>query len=231
MYSKGTRMHSRPRTLLVGALACWWAMSSPAGAAVQPGTTYSGEGTFYGATGVGNCLYDATSDIGIAALNHTDYDNSRMCGAYLQVKGPRGEITVKIVDRCPECRPGDIDLSERAFARIADPVAGRVPITWKLVSPDLSGPVAYRYKEGSSQWWCGIQVRNHRNPVATLEVRTGSTWRQLPRQEYNYFVSADGTGCGGDIRVTDIYGQVLTDTGIAITPNVDQPGRAQFAKR
>lgn len=86
-------------------------------------------------------------------------------------------------------------------------------------------------KEGSTQWWCGIQVRNHRNPVATLEVRTGTTWRQLPRQEYNFFVSADGTGCGSDIRVTDILGQTLTDSGITLTPNTDQPGRAQFAKR
>ena len=223
-------MRSSPLALLAGTTALLWATTSPASASVQPGTTYSGEGTFYGATGVGNCLYDATADIGIAALNHTDYENARMCGAYLQVQGPRGEITVKIVDRCPECRPGDIDLSERAFARIADPVAGRVPITWKLVSPDIGGTVAYRYKEGSSQWWCGIQVRNHRNPVATLEVRTGSTWRQLPRQEYNYFVSDNGAGCGSDIRVTDIYGQTLTDTGITITPNVDQRGRAQFTK-
>ncbi|UUU35568.1 lipoprotein A-like protein [Streptomyces sp. CA-210063] len=205
--------------------------TAPAYASVRPGVTYSGEGTFYGATGVGNCLYDATSDIAIAALNHTDYEGSRMCGAHLHVKGPRGELTVKIVDRCPECAPGDVDLGQQAFARIADPVAGRVPITWTLVSPDIGGPVAYRYKEGSTQWWCGIQVRSHRNPVATLEVRTGTTWRQLPRQEYNYFVSADGTGCGSDIRVTDIHGQTLTDTGITITPNVDQPGRAQFTKR
>ncbi|GAA3787242.1 expansin EXLX1 family cellulose-binding protein [Streptomyces phyllanthi] len=224
-------MRTRPLTLPGVATALLCATASPAHASVQPGTTYSGEGTFYGATGVGNCLYDATGDIGIAALNHTDYETSRMCGAYLQVKGPRGEITVKIVDRCPECGPGDIDLGERAFARIADPVAGRVPITWKLVSPDIGGTVAYRYKEGSTQWWCGIQVRNHRNPVATLEVRTGSTWRQLPRREWNYFVSEDGTGCGSDIRVTDIHGQTLTDTGIAIRPNVDQPGRAQFGMR
>ncbi|MDC0768952.1 expansin EXLX1 family cellulose-binding protein [Streptomyces sp. HD] len=133
--------------------------------------------------------------------------------------------------RCPECRPGDIDLSERAFAQIADPVAGRVPITWRLVSPDIGGPVTYRYKEGSSQWWCGIQVRNHRNPVAALEVRTGSTWTRLPRHEYNYFVSENGTGCGSGIRITDLYGETLTDSGITITPNVDQPGRRQFAKR
>ncbi|WP_327723456.1 expansin EXLX1 family cellulose-binding protein [Streptomyces europaeiscabiei] len=217
----------RSRIVLLAAVTAFLTTSTaPAYAGVRPGVTYSGEGTFYGATGVGNCLYDATGDIAIAALNHTDYENARMCGAFIRVKGPRGELTVKIVDRCPECAPGDVDLGQQAFARIADPVAGRVPITWTLVSPDIGGPVAYRYKEGSTQWWCGIQVRNHRNPVATLEVRTGTTWRQLPRQEYNFFVSADGTGCG-----SDIHGQTLTDSGITLTPNTDQPGRAQFAKR
>jgi expansin (peptidoglycan-binding protein) len=203
---------------------------APASAAVVPGVTYRGEGTFYGATGVGNCSYDATGDTGIAALNHTDYGNSAMCGAYLRVAGPLGEVTVKIVDRCPECAPGDVDLSQAAFARIANPSAGRVPISWRLVSPDISGPVSYRYKEGSSQWWCGIQVRNHRNPVARLEVRVGSAWRALPRYEYNYFISDTGAGCGSDVRITDIHGQTLTDTGIAIRERVDQPGRAQFAK-
>ncbi|MGW0838614.1 hypothetical protein ACWD26_00315 [Streptomyces sp. NPDC002787] len=57
------------------------------------------------------------------------------------------------------------------------------------------------------------------------------TWRQLPRQGYHYFVSADGIGCGSDIRVTDIHGRTLTDTGVTLTPDVDQPDRAQFTKR
>jgi expansin (peptidoglycan-binding protein) len=105
-----------------------------------------------------------------------------------------------------------------------------VPISWTLVSPAISGPVSYRYKDGSSQWWCGIQVRNHRNPVAKLEVLTASGWMQLPRHDYNYFVSKSGTGCGSEIRITDIYGQVLTDSGISLKPGVDQPGAAQFAE-
>ncbi|MFC3890981.1 expansin EXLX1 family cellulose-binding protein [Lentzea rhizosphaerae] len=90
---------------------------------------------------------------------------------------------------------------------------------------------SYRYKEGSSQWWCGIQVRNHRNPVAKLEVRAASGWLTLPRYEYNYFISASGAGCGSDIRITDIYGQALVDTGVSIRDRVDQPGKAQFARR
>jgi len=196
---------------------------------IRFGTTYHGNGTFYGATGAGNCMFDAGSDRMIAAMNHTDYDNSQACGAWVAVTGPSGAtITVKIVDQCPECAPGAIDLSAEAFAKLAAPSAGRIPITWHLLSPQLSGPVSYVYKSGSSQYWCAIQVRDHRNPVAALEVKAGGGWRALPRQDYNYFLSADGAGCGGDIRVTDIYGNQVTDTGIGIRPGVVQSGRAQL---
>ncbi|MEJ2578977.1 MAG: expansin EXLX1 family cellulose-binding protein, partial [Kineosporiaceae bacterium] len=151
---------------------------------IQYGPTYTGEGTFYGATGEGNCSYEASDDRMIAAMNHADYENSQACGAHLAVSGPSGvTITVKVVDQCPECSPGDIDLSAEAFAKLADPSAGRIPISWTLLSPDLDTPVSYRYKEGSSQWWCGIQVRDHRNPVRSVEVQVGSSWRNLPRKD------------------------------------------------
>lgn len=228
-------MRLRTPSVLFVSLALCFLTVAPTNAGVQPGTTHSGEGTFYGATGGGNCLFDPTDDIAIAALNEADYDNAAMCGAYLHVTGPLGEITVKVVDRCPggpgACQPGDIDLSEGAFAQLANPVDGRVPISWSLVSPDIDGPVQYRYQDGSTQHWCGIQVRNHRNPVAMLEVLVGSTWRELPRQMWNYFVSENGEGCGSDIRITDIHGQTLTDSGIALTPQVDQPGSGQFDKQ
>lgn len=196
---------------------------------IRYGRTYTGEGTFYGATGAGACSFEAGSDRMIAAMNHTDYENSQACGAYLAVTGPNGvTIRIKIVDECPECRPGDLDLSAEAFAKLANPSAGRIRISWTLLSPALSGPVAYRYKEGSSQWWCAIQVRNHRNPVRMLEVKVGGTWRSLPRTSYNYFLSANGTGCGSAIRITDLYGQQLTASGIGIRPNVVQQGSGQF---
>ncbi|QFZ20872.1 expansin EXLX1 family cellulose-binding protein [Saccharothrix syringae] len=197
---------------------------------IQPGTTYHGEGTYYGATGQGNCSYDPGGDTAIAALNHTDYAGSALCGAYLRATGPRGTVTVKVVDRCPECAPGDIDFSAQAFARVADPAAGRVPISWQLVSPEITGPLAFRYKEGSTRWWCGIQVRNHRNPVTRLEAQTATGWRELTRTDYNYFLSPDGAGCGTPLRITDLYGQALTQPALPITPGVDQAGTAQFSR-
>lgn len=197
---------------------------------IQFGRIYPGIATYYDATGAGNCMYEAGGDLMVAAMNHTDYENSQACGAYVEVTGPRGTVTVRIVDQCPECQAGHVDLSREAFAKIADVIDGRVTVSWRLLSPELSGPIAYRFKEGSSQWWCGIQVRNHRNPVRSVEALVNGAWKQIPRQDYNYFVSADGSGCGAPLRSTDIYGNQVTSTAaVPVRSGTVQPGPAQFA--
>jgi expansin (peptidoglycan-binding protein) len=83
---------------------------------VALGTTRSGEGTYYGATGEGACSFDASSNRMVAAMNHTDYAGSAACGEYVTVTGPKGKVTVRITDECPECAAGDIDLSAEAFS-------------------------------------------------------------------------------------------------------------------
>jgi expansin (peptidoglycan-binding protein) len=206
---------------------------APLAGRIRPGTTYQGVATFYGAgNGDGHaCSYGPNADVMTAAMNTADYETSMACGAYILVRAASGaSVTVRITNECPgDCAPGQLDLSAPAFARIADPVAGRIPITWTLLSPAAAEPLSIRYKTGSSQYWCGIQVIGHRNPLARLEVRTGSGWVRLARTEYNYFLSEQGTGCGGSIRISDIYGEQLTLDGITVRPDVVQPTRVQFA--
>ncbi|MFI9757111.1 expansin EXLX1 family cellulose-binding protein [Streptomyces sp. NPDC051963] len=205
--------------------------TAPLADRIRPGATYRGVATFYDSDGSGACLYDPSSDVLTGAMNHTDYESAKACGAYVLVRADNGAaITVRITNECPgECAPGQIDLSAEAFAKLAAPSAGRIPIAWQLVSPSSAGTLSIRYKTGSSRYWCGIQAMGHRNPVARLEVRTSGGWRQLPRTEYNYFISEDGSGCGGAIRVTDIFGEQLTVTGIALRPDAVQATRVQFA--
>lgn len=200
---------------------------------IQPGVTYNGVATEYAAAdGDGACLFGPSSTMMIAAMNYTDYENSKACGDHILVRASDGaSITVLITNECPlPCAPGQLDLSQQAFAKLANPSAGRISVTWQLLSPSDSGSISIRYKTGSSQWWCGIQVIGERNPVAELEVRSGSGWMQLPRTSYNYFLSTNGVGCGDEIRITDIYGQQLTASGISIDPDVEQPTQAQFAQ-
>ncbi|MFI6931662.1 expansin EXLX1 family cellulose-binding protein [Streptomyces sp. NPDC050287] len=200
---------------------------------LQPHTTYQGVATAYEAgDGNGACLFGPSPDLMIAAMNTTDYETSKACGAYVLVRAANGRsITVRITNECPlPCAPGQLDLSQQAFAKLADLKVGRIPISWSLVSPSTSGTISMRYKTGSSPYWCAIQAIGHRNPVARLDIHTTGGWRQLPRTGYNYFISADGRGCGSAVRLTDIYGEQLTITGIAVRPDVVQPTQVQFAR-
>ncbi|WP_405849745.1 expansin EXLX1 family cellulose-binding protein [Streptomyces sp. NBC_01518] len=200
---------------------------------MRPRTTYQGVATVYKAgVGDGACSYGPSSDMMIAAMNTTDYETSRACGAYIRVHAANGaSVTVRITNECPlPCAPGQLDLSEQAFAKLAPVSTGRLAITWSLLSPDTTGTISIRYKNGSSPYWCAVQAIGHRNPLARLEVRAGGGWRQLARTDYNYFLSPDGNGCGNAIRLTDIYGQQLTINEIALRPDVIQPTQAQFAR-
>jgi expansin len=195
------------------------------------GPLHSGEGTYYAATGEGNCGFPASPDnLMVAALNNTDYGTADLCGAFIRVHGPKGEVTVRLVDRCPECLPGDVDLSREAFAVIADLPQGRVPITWQIISPALPGPIFYHFKDGSNQWWTAVQIRNHRNPIAKVEHRLpDGTFQELPREMWNYFVASGGLGPGPyTFRVTDVLGNVLVDPAIPHNENGSVPGGAQF---
>ncbi len=200
---------------------------------IEPGTTYDGVATHYDAAdGDGACSFGPSPDLMIAAMNTTDYETSKACGAYILVRAANGaSVTVRITNECPApCAPGQLDLSKQAFAELAALSAGEIKISWSLLSPGTSDTISIRYKTGSTQYWCGIQAIGHRNPLARLEVGTGSGWRQLTRTEYNYFLSPDGTGCGGPIRLTDIYGEQLTVEGISVRPDAVQRTGVQFGR-
>lgn len=193
---------------------------------------HSGQATFYTfASGAGACMFDTTwNDLMVLAMNRIDFDSTNICGGCATVTGPKGTITVRIVDLCPECPKGNIDLSPSAFAKIADTSQGRVAATWKIVSCNVEGPILYRFKEGSNQWWTAVQVRNHLNPIARLEYLTAQgTYKNVKRAEYNYFIEPAGMDPGPfTFRVIDIYNNVLIDSGIVHIEKGSVPGHAQF---
>lgn len=192
---------------------------------------HEGEGTFYAATGAGNCSFEATPhDLDVGAMNHTDYANSAVCGSCVEVTGPNGSVRIRIVDRCPECAPGDIDLSREAFAKIAEPRLGRVPIQWHFVPCEVESGVAYHFKEGSNPWWLAVQVRNHRHPVVKFEYQRGGAFHEARRESYNYFVIDDGLGQGPyTFRITDVTGQQLVSQGVPFREAESVQVREQFA--
>jgi len=203
--------------------------SSPP-AVTSLGEPQMGEGTYYAADGSGNCMFDKSpGDLDVAAMNAVQYAGSAVCGACAAVTGPKGQVTVRIVDQCPGCKQGDLDLSPQAFDQIGEHSAGRIPITWSVVPCAVSGNVAYRYKEGSSQYWTAIQVRNHRLPIASLELQRDGAWMKVNREPYNYFIAPGGAGPGPvTVRITALDGQTLVDTLPPVSSATVVPGAGQF---
>ncbi|MET9628869.1 expansin EXLX1 family cellulose-binding protein [Lentzea sp. NPDC006480] len=208
------------------------AADAPLASKIKPGVAHSGPATFYASDGGGACSYDPGPDPLTVAMNWSDYEDSAACGAYILVTANGKSITVRVTNLCPApCRVGQLDLSREAFARLANPQTGEIPVTWTLVSPPLEKKISVRYKTGSSRYWCGIQAIDHRNPLARLEVQVGGQWKELPRKEYNYFQSENGAGCGGTMALTDIYGERLVVNPLPVKPDVTQPTNVQFAAR
>ncbi|MCC6553451.1 MAG: hypothetical protein IT372_10590 [Polyangiaceae bacterium] len=205
--------------------------AGPGGGCDIDGQTHTGDGTYYDADGSGNCSFPPSpDDLMVAAMNDTDYQSSAACGACAEITGPDGTITVRIVDRCPECPQGDIDMSPQAFELIAPLEAGRVDISWRYVACGLEGPIIYHFKEGSNPWWTAVQIRNHRYPIAKLEYRAADgSYIEVARESYNFFVEPNGMGEGPyTFRVTDVLGQTLEDSGVPFVDSGDAPGAAQF---
>ncbi len=205
-------------------------ITSPPGP-IPFGPVYSGNATWYYATGAGNCSFpESPENMMVAAMNHTQYADSALCGAYAQVTGPDGTVIVRIVDRCPECPINHIDLSREAFAQIANLSDGLVPISWQLVSYPLVDPIVYHFKEGSNQWWTAVQIRNHTNPIVSVAYWDGVAFQEVPRLSYNYFVqTSPGMGEGPyTFRVTDYFGNQLIDNNIPFVEDGEVVGGGQF---
>ncbi|MFG1609154.1 expansin EXLX1 family cellulose-binding protein [Actinoplanes sp. NPDC049265] len=180
--------------------------------------------------GTGNCSFpSAPADDLFVALGAADYDGGAACGSYLDVKGPKGKVRVKVIDSCPPCAAGHIDLSRTAFKRIADEVDGIVPITYTTVrAPKVPGPVSVRLKEGSSRFWFAALIDNHGDRLRSVKVN-GKT---ATRTDFNYWIIDGGAGAGPfKITFTDAYGRSTTVPGIKLKPGVTQKAASAILEK
>jgi expansin len=199
----------------------------PACAAVVPAAaTIAGTATHYVLTGTGNCSYPSPPADGLfVALSPAEYHGAAACGGYIEVSGPDGSVQAEVIDQCPPCAAGHVDLSEAAFARIAPLSAGLVSVTYRAVAdPALPAPVAIRVKEGSSRYWLALLAMNTGNPLASVQAEGASGgWRDLVRADYDYWIAASGAGDGPfTVRLTDTAGHQVTVRGVTLAPGVVQ---------
>ncbi|XP_051120408.1 putative EG45-like domain containing protein 1 [Andrographis paniculata] len=110
-------------------------ISALSGALATPGTA-----TFYTNYVPSACYGSEGEGVMIAAASDPLWENGAICGKTFKVTctGPTNpvphpctgkSVVVRIVDHCPGCG-GTLDLSNEAFATIANPVAGIIKIDY-----------------------------------------------------------------------------------------------------
>lgn len=93
--------------------------------------SYSGDMTFF-YPGLGACGQNNNNNDAVAAVSPGVYASGGACGKTATIHYNGKSTTVKVVDLCPSCATGSIDVSPSAFQKLADLSAGRVHVTWEL---------------------------------------------------------------------------------------------------
>jgi expansin (peptidoglycan-binding protein) len=190
--------------------------------ATSHGPAVHGKATHYGpASTGGNCSFPSVPANKLTVAAGPDlYAGGAGCGGYLDVTGANRTIRVKITDKCPECGPGHIDLTDEAFAALAPLVRGVIPTTYRIVTnPKPAQALSFRVKDGSSRYWLGLLVDGTGNRLRSVAIRSGSRWTALTRTDYGYWLAPSGAGAGPfTVRVTDVAGHRATTGGIRLAP-------------
>jgi len=155
-----------------------------------------------------------------ASLPPSSYASGRACGSYLDVHGPAGPVRAEVVDVCPDCAAGTVNLSRAAFARIADPRRGTVVVSYRpAVDPPLPGPLMLRIA-AARRGRLAVQVINHGNRLSSVAAsRPGGGWLRLAPDADGYWTGplrpGRPAGTRISVRITDVAGHQVVLTGIS----------------
>ncbi|KAL9936875.1 hypothetical protein V8E36_004110 [Tilletia maclaganii] len=92
---------------------------------------YDGKGTYY-RVGMGACGWHNDSNQYVAAISQAQYRGGQHCGKRARVCHGSHCVNVKLVDECPGCNYGSLDLSPAAFRALAPMKIGVIDISWSF---------------------------------------------------------------------------------------------------
>ena len=204
------------RTVLAGGLL---AMAGAAFGACPPVFQSSGNATLYTPGTLLACSVPVYPlDTMVTALAGAQWDGSAHCGECLEVTGPLGTVTVRVVDRCIGCSAGGLDMHPDAFAQIAPVASGSAAVTWRRVDCPVDGNVLVRIRESANPYYLPFTPDQHRQAIAGIAAMTGSGWEDLPRAEDNTFVLTGGGPYEPPLplRVVSTSGEVIEQAATSL---------------
>ena len=166
----------------------------------------------------------------VTAIAAADFAGSAACGRCLQVTGPLGSVLVQVVDQCPSCAAGHLDLGADAFAAIAVPADGIADISYESTECPVVGPIHIYFSPASNPYYAQVQIRNPRYGVKSVEAYADSSWVSLPRTADDYFEfnRLELVPNPLDLRVTDIHDDVLVESSVPVAADSEVTGSGQF---
>ncbi|KAI8975222.1 RlpA-like double-psi beta-barrel-protein domain-containing protein-containing protein, partial [Mycotypha africana] len=109
----------------------------------KDGKSFSGTATWYKPATEGGpqaaCNGEhIDNDSPIVALNADQYGDldgkSKYCHKKIKIQGQKGSVSATILDACPECSYGDLDLTPSLFKKVVgDMDIGESDITWHFI--------------------------------------------------------------------------------------------------
>ncbi|CAI5720850.1 unnamed protein product [Hyaloperonospora brassicae] len=197
---------------------------SAAAALVAAGDEYfEGDGTSYtlGQVSSGNCNFMSalpTASTNYVALNQEQWNSLGNCGRCIEVSCIDDRCTVKnktavvqVLDRCPECKHGALDLSPTVYKEITGLDPHRLKVRWRFVDCPKPESVQVCLKEGSNPNWVAIQPTNGLVGVKSVTVN-GGTMTMLDGAYYYVSTTPNTDLSAAKVAITSINGDVISGT-------------------
>ncbi|KAI1185559.1 RlpA-like double-psi beta-barrel-protein domain-containing protein-containing protein [Nemania serpens] len=99
------------------------------GLTIGSALAFSGDMTYYN-PGLGACGQTNGDGDAVVALSASQ---SGFCGKSIRIHYKDKSTTAKVVDKCPGCGYGSIDVSSTVFDKLANRDLGRVLVTWEFI--------------------------------------------------------------------------------------------------
>ncbi|KAI9203372.1 RlpA-like double-psi beta-barrel-protein domain-containing protein-containing protein [Polychytrium aggregatum] len=108
----------------------------------------------------------------------------RNCGRCIKVTRGSKSVVVPVVDECPECKKGHIDLSWTAFSKLAATSLGNVAVKWSYTSS--CGSHGTRSGRSKSKSFAAVGdnstiITEASESSETETETTNSAWQQCPQ--------------------------------------------------
>ncbi|KAH8922064.1 hypothetical protein BT69DRAFT_1320455 [Atractiella rhizophila] len=196
----------------------------------------SGRATFYD-VGLGACgEYNSDSDF-VVALNQGQYGSSnsvsKYCFKYINIQYGGKSAKAQIVDCCPGCPWGALDMSPALFKHFANPDMGVFYMTWGLVGDDSGGDGgddSQTTSKKTSQWTPTTSSQWKPDPTTTSQWVATTTSSSSVSSSYSNYTNATST-FSGNSTASATTSLNTTATGLPNLPaeDFDYEGGVLFA--